>query len=585
MKRIKLLVFMLTVGFVSFLSSCGDDVTNIVGVTITAPTGVASVELGGTLTLSFTVDAPNGIAAANVTAVNGTATVDASSFTVGANTATITVNYTASATTTGGDAVTLTVQDQSNEFVSSIAAVNVQENPPKEIVVVTDNSGAGVSGDWTKDKIYVLQGRVFVNSGSTLNIEAGTVIKGAAANDPTEASVLIVEAGGTINATGTAAEPVVFTSISDSITIATSQSNLTKTLRGLWGGLVIIGNAGTNNVAEKTIEGIPEASDTRALYGPGNNGSGTITGNDDDNSGTLTYVSVRHGGASIAAGNEINGVSLYAVGRGTTMANLEVYANNDDGFEMFGGTVNLKWIVAAYCIDDAIDFDEGYRGNIQFPFVIQSENAATNDTFGGEHDGGNRPDDSQPYAIIKMYNATYIGPGTDVGGGLLRIRDNNSVNYFNSLFANFAAGVEIENLNSGEDSFARFESDSLKIENCSFQAIGTLTDGDGVLFTAGSGAGGASDVTLNTYFGTAGNTFETGIFTINSDVTNPVPDATIANAGSRTAVPTGTDANDPISFNGGTGSAFAYETTTYKGAFEPGVAAWFEGWSRIGFDL
>ena len=576
---------MLTVGFVSFLSSCGDDVTNIVGLTITAPTGVTSVELGGTLTLSFTVDAPSGISSATVAAVNGTATVDASSFTAGATTATIVVNYTAPAATTGADAVTLTVQDQGNNTTSSIAAVNVQVDPPKDIITVTDNSGAGVSGDWTKDNIYVIAGRVFVNSGSTLNIEAGTVIKGAAANDPTEASVLIVEAGGTLNANGTAAEPIVFTSISDSITVSTSQSNLTKTLRGLWGGLVIIGEAGTNNVAEKTIEGIPEGSDTRALYGPGNNGSGTITGNDDHSSGSLTYVSVRHGGASIAAGNEINGVSLYAVGRGTTMSNIEVFANDDDGFEMFGGTVNLKWIVSAYCIDDAIDFDEGYRGNIQFPFVIQTDLAATNDTFAGEHDGGNSPDDSEPYAIIKIHNATYIGPGTDVGAGLLRIRDNNSVSYFNSLFANFAAGVEIEDLSSGEDSFARFESDSLKVENCSFQAIGTLTNGTGVFFSNGSGAGAGSDAILDAYFGTAGNTFETAIFTINGDVTNPVPDATIANAGSRTAIPAGTDANDPINFNGGTGSGFSFETTTYKGAFDPAATAWFEGWSRIGFDI
>ena len=86
------------------------------------------------------------------------------------------------------------------------------------------------------------------------------------------------------------------------------------------------------NVTEFQIEGIP-ASDANGLYG----------GNDaTDNSGTITYVSIRHGGGEIGEGNEINGLTLAGVGSATTINNIEVVANVDDGIEFFGGTVNAS---------------------------------------------------------------------------------------------------------------------------------------------------------------------------------------------------------------------------------------------------
>jgi len=78
----------------------------------------------------------------------------------------------------------------------------------------------------------------------------------------------------------------------------------------------------------------------------------------------MTYVSIRHGGANIGAGNEINGLSLGGVGSGTIINNIEIVGNQDDGIEWFGGSVNVSNIVVGYCGDDGLDIDQSYDGDI-----------------------------------------------------------------------------------------------------------------------------------------------------------------------------------------------------------------------------
>jgi hypothetical protein len=200
-----------------------------------------------------------------------------------------------------------------------------------------------------------------------------------------------------------------------------------KEVRGLWGGLVILGEAPTNNATETRIEGIPK--DYNAYYG------GEKA---DDNSGVLTYVSVRHGGTDIGQGNEINGISFGAVGSGTTVHHIEVIANVDDGVEWFGGTVQCKYLLVSYCGDDSYDYDEGFDGKGQFWAAIQSDDAGGRL---GEHDGGSGDTEaSEPYATPEIYNATYIGKGDD----LITFRDNAGGTYANSIFANTGEGIEIE---------------------------------------------------------------------------------------------------------------------------------------------
>lgn len=218
---------------------------------------------------------------------------------------------------------------------------------------------------WSASKIYILKGKVVVNSGATLTIEPGTIIKGSEGTG-TAASALVVARGAKIMAEGTAAKPIIFTSVLDNIKLGQlSGTNLTEDDKGKWGGLLILGNApisASSGDVVSQIEGIP-ASETYGAYG----------GNDAlDNSGKLNYISIRHGGALIGAGNEINGLTLGGVGSGTSIQNIEILANTDDGVEFFGGTVNITNILVSYVADDGIDIDQNYAGTVTNFVVISN---------------------------------------------------------------------------------------------------------------------------------------------------------------------------------------------------------------------
>lgn len=209
----------------------------------------------------------------------------------------------------------------------------------------------------TADKIWFLDGRVIVESGAELTIEAGTIIKGYA-GVAASASSLVIARGAKIYANGTASNPIIFTTNADNIAIGEIASpNLDpQASRGFWGGIIILGAAPISPEAGTTeqIEGIP-ASVTSGNYG------GTDA---NDNSGVLQYVSIRHGGTEIGAGNEINGLTLGGVGAGTTIDHIEVIGNVDDGIEFFGGTVNASDLIVWYQGDDAYDIDQAYSGTI-----------------------------------------------------------------------------------------------------------------------------------------------------------------------------------------------------------------------------
>lgn len=216
---------------------------------------------------------------------------------------------------------------------------------------------------WTNDNIYRLNQKVVVDNGATLTIQEGTIIKGSPGTGSL-ASALIIARGSKINAVGTASQPIIFTSTSDDITCGqTSGTNLDENDRGLWGGLIMLGNAPcsfSGDIAEAQIEGIP-ADDTFGLYG------GTDA---TDNSGVISYLSIRHGGALIGEGNEINGLTLGGVGNGTVINNIEVVANVDDGIEFFGGTVNASNLLIWAQGDDALDIDQAYAGTIDNAVVV-----------------------------------------------------------------------------------------------------------------------------------------------------------------------------------------------------------------------
>ncbi len=214
---------------------------------------------------------------------------------------------------------------------------------------------------WTTGSTVTLDGRTIVPDGITLTIEPGVVIKGED-QEGTQASVLIIAQGGMLMANGTADAPIIFTSVLDDIEPGqTNGSNLSVEDNELWGGLIILGKAPISADAETAIiEGLP-ADEAYAVYG------GSEAG---DNSGVLNYVSIRHGGILIGEGNEINGLTLGGVGSGTSIQNVEVAGNKDDGIEWFGGTVNVSNALVWGADDDAIDIDQSYSGVIDNAVVI-----------------------------------------------------------------------------------------------------------------------------------------------------------------------------------------------------------------------
>ena len=344
----------------------------------------------------------------------------------------------------------------------------------------TQVSDGDVSGTttWTTGNTYVLSGFVFVDPGDTLIIEPGVVVKGKPGQGA-NASALIVARGGYIHAEGTKEMPIIMTGEADDLS---NPVDVPAHEQGLWGGLIVLGQSCLNSApGESSIEGIP-TSEARGQYGA--IGDSVDTNNDmildswqqteacddTDNSGVIKYVSIRHGGTNIGAGNEINGLTLGGVGSGTTIDYVEVIFNQDDGIEWFGGTVNVTHAIVAHCGDDAFDYDEGWRGNVQFGFILQSDSAGSD--RGGEHDGGTKPETATPFATPHFYNITSWGRGTGAGKRALTFRDNAGGFYVNSIFAQHGKGVDVEILGNGDDSYKQFVDGNLNLESNIFWGVG-----------------------------------------------------------------------------------------------------------------
>jgi hypothetical protein len=307
---------------------------------------------------------------------------------------------------------------------------------------------------WTRNNIYLLGGKVVVGVGVTLTIDPGTIIKGKAGQGSL-ASALIVQRGAKINAVGTPERPIIFTTEEDNIKVGeTAGTNLDETVNGRWGGVLVLGNAPASlsgDVTETQIEGIP-ASDAFGLYG----------GNDPaDDSGDLAYISIRHGGALIGEGNEINGLTLGGVGTGTSISNIEIVGNEDDGLEIFGGTVDVENVFIWAVADDGIDLDQSWSGTLTNGMVVQglrSDSAL-------ELDG---PEGSA-IAAYTLNNITLFG-NTDAGeGGSRRIADyrDGLQASINNVFVKGFSAEQIVRLN-GDKTATAYNDGNLTFSNWEF---------------------------------------------------------------------------------------------------------------------
>lgn len=437
-----------------------------------------------------------------------------------------------------------------------------------QTVTVTDaDINAGQTVNWVNTNTYVLDGPVYVEAGATLNIQAGTIIKGKAQNQGAPASALFISRGGKINAVGTPSQPIIFTAEADDVN---DPADLDETDRGLWGGVVILGYGITKNAGVDTfqVEGVA-GNEPRALMGGTDN---------TDNSGTLKYVSIRHAGFEIGPGNELNGLTLGAVGSGTTLEYIEVFACSDDGIEFFGGAANLKYAVSSMNSDDSFDWDLGYRGKGQFWFAIQAADEG-NHLF--EVDGA-IPDAGPVWAQPTVFNATLIGSGAanttnsnntiallwrDATGGYL----NNSIVYD---YAN--KGLEVEDLAmaSGIDSYKRMQDGELAFNNNVWYAFGagnTLDTAGFIKVTNASTSEDADCSDLITHLGSKGNAVtDPGLLSIGRTANNmldPRPDGNVAQITSNLFTYPN---NDPF-----------FTPVTYKGAFAPNGTEWLRGWTAL----
>jgi len=441
-------------------------------------------------------------------------------------------------------------------------------------------SGALPAGtnNWYRTNEYHLYGAVFVRSNSVLNIEAGTIIKGHNLGTfGTNVSALYVARGAKIYAEGTPKHPIIMTAEADDVTLP---DDVGIYQRGLWGGLVVFGNTTINGALDtagnaatpkyEVYEGLPD------IDLGGGEFPFRFGGNDDnDNSGIIRYVSIRHGGAKLSTDKEINGLSMGAVGRGTTIEFVEAYAIADDGFEFFGGTVNTKYLVSAFCDDDAFDVDMGYRGTNQFWFGIQAPDARN---YGMEVN--NQINEIvttnllTPQADFKVYNATVIGSGTanlNVTGGrnaAIILRPYVAMKVYNSIFTDFnERAIELD-VRQGVGA-------AVSVTNNYTQFHNTLWYG----FVTGSGSG----IVNNSITNLSRNT-ETSNYWSDASLTNLIANPLLASI-SRTNIGTTLDprplANSPAYTNYGATPNDGFLTpVAYQGAFGPNDL-WISGWTAL----
>lgn len=389
------------------------------------------------------------------------------------------------------------------------------------------------------DTVYTISGFVFIQPGAKLVIPAGTRLEGD--NDPTIQGSSIVALRGTATAPsgqliaeGTAADPIVFT----------SGNPVGSRKRGDWGGIVLSGLADLNLDGKTgSNEGVP------GTYGPG----GVLAQpRNDDNSGVLRYVRIEYGGTKVSPDNEINGLTMNAVGSGTVIEHVQSHMIADDGFEWFGGTVNAKYLVSSGNDDDAFDMDFGYSGKLQFLFAIQDPTLANR---GFEIDNDGSGSDKTPYTSATVSNVTLVGTGRDKANNEdndgLYLRRNSRLKIYNALVTNFAYGLVID----GGSTKANAINGDLFVKN-------SILNGGKGAFTYKGGTPADIESAVATWSVRAEVPGVLGAVDFNAP--NPIPSAA-ASVG----------AMDPSTVD-----AF-FTSTAFIGAFAPGGPNWASGWTSF----
>ena len=342
---------------------------------------------------------------------------------------------------------TITAISQSDTTIKATCTVLVMPSTGQVITVTGD-----ITSDtkWYAAAKYMLSGFVYVKNNATLTIEPGTLIKGVSNTK----AALIIERGSKIMAAGTVDKPIVFT----------SDKPKGNRSYGDWGGLVLCGNAPTNKHDSGTGVGIAEG-------GIGSQYGGTDA---NDNSGVLQYVRIEFPGIGLTAtpNSEINGLTLYAVGIGTTIDHIQVSFSGDDSYEWFGGTVKMKYLIALRGWDDDWDTDNGFSGKVQF-FVSLRDPAVADQSQSNGFESDNDADGStlSPYTSALFVNGSIFGPLVTSSTSIntlyrhgMQLRRGSRLSVYNSVFAGWPYGLFIDGQKG--DSPEQATNNVLQIENC-----------------------------------------------------------------------------------------------------------------------
>jgi hypothetical protein len=448
--------------------------------------------------------------------------------------------------------------------------------PSAELVVSTAAGGPAVAvidADVTSDRTlyadttYTLRGFVHVTNGATLTIEPGTTILG---DFNTLGSSLFVMRGARIDARGTAAAPIVFTS--------SQPSGQRKP--GDWGGLILVGNGVINRAGDVTIEGTGTGAANPAI---------TYSGGTDNNdsSGWLEYVRVEFAGYATAADQELNTFTFAGVGSGTSLHHLQALAGLDDAYEWFGGAVDGKYLVSYETGDDHFDISEGYQGRLQHLIAYQSKvltprtgaGGTSSDPQGIENDGCSGAGCtagqlSQPYTLPLIANFTLIGTGpghvdaTSGGVGMV-LRRGTGGYYVNGVVARWPKGaVSIrDTVNTNQ----RIRAGEFVLQHVYF------ADNAGVDFQAGSD---------RTVLDLAANNLVSAAVAAGS-LFNALPtDPNSAGQFDWTPAAAGVRTGGLATFTGAIATrAGTFVTPTgYLGAVDPNGPRWWEGWTTYADD-
>ncbi len=438
-------------------------------------------------------------------------------------------------------------------------------------------------------KPYLLKGQVFIPTGVTLTVPAGTIIKG----DKATKATLVVQPGGKLVAIGEAAKPIVFTSAQ-----AVGERD-----RGDWGGIVMLGNAFVNQTALPKIEGIQPDQSFGNITSP--------TTNANENSGSLKFVRIEYAGIELTPNNETNSLTMGGIGSGTTVENVQVSFGGDDGFEWFGGTVNGKYLVSHSTWDDDFDTDFGWSGNVQFGLVVRNpffadqsgSNAFESDNQGNGNAIAGLCDATTTVGCTRgvFSNITVLGPreiqSRSISGNYqnaAHIRRRSAISIFNSFFAGFRVGIRIDdqgtldNLLSGA---GKHTNNVLSVPGSTL--IGTATTASDAAFATGltiapDAAGNATAISNywaannNTVFNAVTNTSVftdlgvTGSLFWGAQTSSNYPSnpnfTLVAGVAGPNNLNSGSDFTDAKLTTG-------FTVTTYRGAF--GATDWTDGWAEF----